>query len=112
MLRIRARAYRGAEIALGPGKADLLEAIAATGSIRKAAGRNGMSYPRAWKLVRTMNACFEKPLVVATRGGTGGGRARLSPDGRRILRLYRKLEADCLRVAQLTWGKIELELKR
>lgn len=41
------------ERALGPGKADLLDAIARTGSISKAAKAMGMSYSRAWTLVDT-----------------------------------------------------------
>jgi molybdate transport system regulatory protein len=42
-------------IAMGPGKADLLDAIAESGSISAAARKLGMSYRRAWLLVDTMN---------------------------------------------------------
>ena len=80
------------EIAFGPGKADLLELIAQTGSIGKAAARMKMSYMRAWSLVQTMNRCFKKPLVLATHGGEGGGGAALTETGRQILFLYRQLE--------------------
>ena len=95
----RLRVLLGAAIAIGPGKADLLDAIAATGSISAAARRMGMSYRRAWLLVDTMNGCFRGPLVASTRGGTGGGGARLTPLGEGILARYRKMEskaADCL----------------
>src|SRR5512142_1431250 len=68
-LRPRIRATRGDVILIGPGKADLLEAIAETGSIRSAAERIGMSYMRAWSLVRTLNENFREPLVERTRGG-------------------------------------------
>jgi molybdate transport system regulatory protein len=58
-----------------------------------AAGRRmGMSYRRAWLLAKTMNACFRKPLVEATKGGVGGGGARLTPVGREVLALYRAME--------------------
>jgi hypothetical protein len=50
------------EVALGPGKADLLTLVGETGSIRDAAQRMRMSYMRAWKLIQTMNACFCEPL--------------------------------------------------
>jgi molybdate transport system regulatory protein len=73
------------EIAFGPGKADLLELIAETGSIGKAASRMKMSYMRAWTLVQTMNQCFNKPLILATHGGEGGGGAELTESGRQIL---------------------------
>ena len=63
------------DIALGPGKVDLLTLIKKTGSIREAAERMHMSYMRAWTLIKTMNACFKEPLVEAVRGGKEGGGA-------------------------------------
>lgn len=86
------RIYLGDEIALGPGKAELLRHIAETGSISEAARRMEMSYNRAWLLVRTMNRCFKEPLVAATRGGDSRGGAELTKVGRQILDLYEKLE--------------------
>ena len=87
------RILLGAAIAMGPGKADLLEAIGEAGSIARAARRMGMSYRRAWLLVETMNRCFRTPLVEAARGGAGGGGARLTPLGREALTRYRTMEA-------------------
>jgi molybdate transport system regulatory protein len=81
------------DIAIGPGKADLLESIRDTGSIAAAGRRLGMSYKRAWLLVETMNACFKSPLVEASRGGRARGGAILTPDGERVLRCYRRMEA-------------------
>jgi len=92
-LRPRLRIEAGGEIALGPGKADLLAAIAAAGSIRAAADQLGMSYARAWQLVRVMNASFAAPLVATARGGGGHGGARLTAAGARVLDLYRAMEA-------------------
>lgn len=51
-------------------KADLLEAIARTGSISQAAKSMNMSYRRAWQLVDTMNQCFETALVETQTGNT------------------------------------------
>ena len=82
----------GTEIAIGPGKADLLEAIAASGSISESARRLGMSYRRAWLLVDTMNRCFREPLVASATGGSGGGGAQVTPFGRTVLARYRSLE--------------------
>lgn len=81
-----------ASIAIGPGKAALLEAIGETGSIAAAARRMGMSYRRAWVLAKTMNACFRDPLIEAAKGGIGGGGARLTRMGREVLALYRAME--------------------
>jgi molybdate transport system regulatory protein len=79
-------------IALGPGKADLLEGIRETGSIAAAGRRMGMSYKRAWLLIDTMNACFSKPVVEALKGGRTGGGARLTPLGEEVLTRYRRMQ--------------------
>jgi molybdate transport system regulatory protein len=93
-LKLKLQLYCGDEIAMGPGKADLLEAIARTGSI-SAAGRDlGMSYRRAWLLVDTMNRCFKEPLVEAQPGGGKGAGARLTSEGEAALAAYRGLSAQ------------------
>jgi len=89
--RVRVRILSESVIALGPGKADLLDAIVETGSISAAARKLRMSYRRAWILVDTMNACFAQPLVGTEKGGTEGGGASLTETGRRVLAQYRKL---------------------
>ena len=110
-LRLRPRMYRDAEIALGPGKIALLAAIADTGSIRLAAENMGMSYMRAWTLVRTMNGCFKRPLVQALRGGRDGGRAQLTPEGQEILKFYRQLATASHGASQPYWRKFERQMK-
>lgn len=85
--------------ALGPGKADLLQAIAETASLTAAAARFGMSYKRGWTLVRELNAAFAKPLVETEKGGAGGGGgAQLTRLGKRILSRYREMEKDANQV--------------
>lgn len=81
------------EVALGPGKADLLEGIETTGSIAAAGRRLGMSYKRAWTLVEAMNGDFGQPLVHTTKGGRSYGGAGLTPTGKKVLDLYRSMEA-------------------
>jgi molybdate transport system regulatory protein len=82
-------------VALGPGKADLLQAIDETASLTAAAKRFGMSYKRGWMLVQELNTAFAKPLVETEKGGAGGGGgAQLTRLGKRILRRYRQMEAD------------------
>ena len=80
------------DIAIGPGKADILEAIKETGSIAAAGRSMGMSYKRAWYLVETMNRCFKSPLVEASKGGRAGGGARLTELGHEVLARYRRME--------------------
>ena len=78
--------------AFGPGKADLLEHIAATGSISGAAREMRMSYKRAWQLVDEMNRMFTQPLIEAAPGGAHGGGATLTPLGARIAAAYRRIQ--------------------
>jgi len=79
-------------IAMGPGKADLLQAIGETGSISAAARRMKMSYRRAWLLVDTMNQCFKSPVVVTLTGGKAGGGAAVTDFGGEVLKRYREME--------------------
>lgn len=97
-------------IVMGPGKADLLEAIASSGSIRAAAEELGMSYMRAWTLVRTMNAAFQSPLVEKMRGGAAQGGAQLSARGRKVLDLYRRMEQKAGRAMERDWQRLLREL--
>lgn len=78
--------------ALGPGRAELMERIARTGSISAAAREMGMSYRRAWLLVEASNAAFIEPLVATSTGGSGGGGAQLTEFGMAILARYRAME--------------------
>jgi molybdate transport system regulatory protein len=77
---------------MGPGRADLLEGIAETGSIAAAGKRMGMSYKRAWSLVRALNEGFGAPLVETTRGGAAQGGATLTADGAFVLARYRAMQ--------------------
>jgi molybdate transport system regulatory protein len=97
-LKLTARVYCGDEIAIGPGKADLLEAIDREGSISAAGRTLGMSYRRAWMLVDVMNRCWREPLVEASAGRTGRG-SRLTPAGHELLLDYRALESSLCQAA-------------
>ena len=99
------------EIALGPGKVELLKALHETGSIRKAAADLEMSYMRAWLLIRTMNKCFKQPLVNVARGGSAHGGAKVTPMGLTALKLYERLEAESLAATQITRRELEKLLK-
>ena len=106
MLLPRLRIVIDDTIVLGPGKADLLAAIAKTGTLRDAATSLGMSYMRAWKLVQTMNDAFRDPLVSAERGGSGHGHATLTKSGRAVLRIYRRMQREAARAARPGWREI------
>lgn len=92
ILKLKIQLYCGDEIAMGPGKADLLEAIREHGSISAAGRAMDMSYRRAWLLVDAMNRCWQQPLVETSPGSAHGG-ARLSAFGETVLARYRALQA-------------------
>jgi molybdate transport system regulatory protein len=93
-LKVKLQIFCGDEIAMGPGKADLLEAIEREGSISGAGRAMGMSYRRTWLLVDAMNRCWDFPLVETAMGGKQGGGARVSELGKSILLHYRNLQRD------------------
>jgi molybdate transport system regulatory protein len=111
MVRPRIRVLRGGEIALGPGKVALLEAIHGSGNLTAAAQSLGMSYMRAWKLVQTMNACFREPLVTTHRGGKSHGSAMLTTSGERALALYRGMEEASRKAMAASWRELRALLR-
>jgi len=98
-LRLKLQVACGDALALGPGKADLLAAIATHGSITAAAQALGMSYRRAWLLVDEMNRCFAPALVETLKGGGRERGARVTPAGGAVLDAYREMEREAARLA-------------
>ncbi len=99
-------------VVVGPGKAELLDRIGTTGSIAAAGREMAMSYKRAWMLVEEMNAAFAVPLVASARGGQGGGGARLTETGTKVLRLYREVMARAEAAAAGPIAELEAMLVR
>lgn len=102
--RLRLRVLFDDDVMLGPGKADLLEAIRDTGSISAAGRQMRMSYKRAWDLVDAMNRYFSEPVVHTTKGGSRGGGATVTDFGEQVLAAYRRIE---LLSAEAVAGEIE-----
>ena len=79
---------------IGWGRVNLLEQIRTQGSITKAAKALEMAYRHAWNLVDSMNRQSKMPFVEITAGGKGGGGARVTEEGEKAIRLFRKFAAD------------------
>jgi molybdate transport system regulatory protein len=109
--RLKIRITHGPNTAIGPGKADLLEAIIQQGSISKAAQSMNMSYRRAWELVNVMNEAFKSPLVSTAHGGSHGGGAQLTDLGKTVLQHYRDLEHKVRQTAHEELNSIYKQLK-
>jgi len=92
MGRIRIHIQFEGNHSLGRGKAQLLEAVAETGSISAAARSMGMAYRHAWELIDDLNQCFGQPVLTTAAGGRSGGGASLTPLGKEIVRRFRAIE--------------------
>ena len=104
-LVIRLRVDLGSGCSVGPGKIALLEQIEHSGSLSEAARQLKMSYRRAWLLLDDLNHAFPEAVTTASIGGAGGGGARLTPFGRRVVAGYREVEraAGEMAAARLAW---------
>jgi len=82
---------------MGWGRATLLERIDELGSISAAARSMKLAYRNAWLWVEAMNSLAQKPLVEKSTGGSQGGYARLTPEGRRIVEEYKEKRSSVRR---------------
>lgn len=89
-LKIRLR--HGDIYAMGPGKADLLDAIRETRSIAAAGRKLGLSYWKTRHLLEEMNQSFRQPVVTAAKGGEKGGGAEVTDTGLDALARFRAME--------------------
>jgi molybdate transport system regulatory protein len=111
VLMPRFRVVCGKNIALGPGKVELLGFLLETGSLNQAARRMNMSYMRAWMLVNQMNKCFREPVIIAERGGRTGGGMKVTETGRRAFALYRKIESTSRNATVASWRSFQRLLR-
>ena len=92
--RLHIRIAFDSGLVVGPGKVDLLEHVRDTGSISAAGRRMKMSYKRAWDLIDAMNRHFATPVVETSKGGAGGGGAKLTAMGEEVIERYRRIQSQ------------------
>ena len=97
---------------VGHGRIQLMELIGKFGSIAQAAKAMGMSYKRAWYLADSINATFTEPVIERKHGGKGGGSAQLSEFGQVLVRDYREMEQQALKVFSKPIKSMEKHLAR
>ncbi len=95
---------------MGPGRADLMQGIAETGSITASGKRMDMSYKRAWSLVQALNEGFGAPLIETSRGGAAQGGAHLTAEGQFVLQSYRAMEAAAREAIAEEFGSVQQRL--
>jgi len=97
---------------IGPGKIELLEQIAAQGSISAAGRAMEMSYRRAWELVEELNTLFGKPVVERQTGGRNGGGARVTDLGQALIMRFRAVEQVATAAASEHLAALQAEIDR
>ncbi len=95
---------------IGPGKIELMEKIAAFGSIAAAGRSMDMSYRPAWELVDELNAIFRKPVVERQIGGRHGGGARLTGLGLALVTRFRAVERAAAEATKEHLAALQIEV--
>ncbi|MEE3998705.1 molybdenum transporter [Tenacibaculum sp. FZY0031] len=90
---------------LGEGRVRLLKSIKETKSLSKSARDLGMSYKKAWNLIDSVNTKADKPVVVKTAGGLGGGGTTLTEYGLELIKIYETVNTNC-------WVYLDKQLKK
>lgn len=73
----------------------LLEKVDFHGSIARTAREVGLSYPKVWTIIDSLNKMSVKPLVQKSAGGKGGGGGTtLTEEGRKFIRRFKSITED------------------
>ena len=84
----------------GPGVCELLELIDETGSVQKACARMELSYSKGSKMLKKLDQVIGISIVERWTGGAGGGGARLTEAGKKLVKTYRKMETEVQKAAE------------
>jgi len=94
----------------GDGKFRLLQAIGRYGSLQKACRELEISYRKAWADLKKAESCLQSELVTRSRGGSDGGRMKLTAEGRKVLSEYSIFSRETRKAMQSLFAKMEKKL--
>jgi len=97
---------------MGPGPYLLLEKIKEHKSINKAAKSMGLSYPKALKMINTLEKGLDDPVIIRTRGGHQRGGTVLTSYGERYIKRYLELEDEIKRFAEIEFDLFKKEIHK
>ena len=104
LLKIRLTNENG--VIFGPGTLMLFDAIDRTGSVRAAAEDTGMSYSKAWKIIRDAERNTGMRLVERSNGGKDGGAASITEDGRKLIGRYIAIRDELEKAKEEIMGRL------
>lgn len=93
------------DIFFGPGVANLLEAIDEMGNVKDAALSMGLSYTKAWTMLKNTKRGIGVDAVKRIKGGADGGSATLTEEGKNLLREYRAFEKKANKMLEAIFEK-------
>lgn len=83
----------------GPGVVQLMQKIAKNGSLNTAAKEMGMSYNKAWRILKRAEEEVGYPLAIKNVGGARGGGSTLTDEGKELMRKYLAFQKEVYEVA-------------
>ena len=86
--------------------ASLLRQIDRLGSVKEAARRNGISYSKAWNLIRACETAAGREVVVRLHGGKYGGEASVTEFGKELVSAYERLDREVQEFAEKRFGDL------
>jgi molybdate transport system regulatory protein len=91
---------------MGPRYMRFLDAVERTGTIRAAGRVVGWSYRTCLNRIREMERVLGALVLSTKRGGRAGGSARLTPEARRLVRVFGRWQRDVERYSQTAFRRI------
>ena len=92
---------------MGPRYLRFLDAVERSGTIRAAGQEVGWSYRTCLNRTREMERVRGAKVLATARGGpSGGGGARLTPEARRLVKLFARWRREALRLSDVAFRKV------
>jgi molybdate transport system regulatory protein len=91
---------------MGPRYLRFLDAVERTGTIRAAGQVVGWSYRTCLNRIRQMERVLGAKVLDTTRGGSGGGGARVTPAARRLIKVFAHWRREVDRLSLAAFRKI------
>ncbi|MFC3634528.1 winged helix-turn-helix domain-containing protein [Enterococcus rivorum] len=96
-------------IFFGPGVVELLQLISKTGSLNTAAKKMGMSYNKAWRIIKKAEEEYGSPLVIKSVGGNKGGGSTVTEDGEKLTAQFLYFQKKTYQITNQLFNEIFFE---